>query len=111
MIGKKKKLLAVDVLLMAVLIAADQITKFFAVVNLKDLPPWVLWEGVFELQYLENRGAAFGMLQGKKAFYIDFCDCSCCDCVCVSKNTLSKEIYKIAYYTCVYRKRSSRESD
>lgn len=37
MIGKKKKLLAVDVLLMAVLIAADQITKFFAVVNLKDL--------------------------------------------------------------------------
>ncbi len=70
MIGKKKKLLAVDVLLMAVLIAADQITKFFAVVNLKDLPPWVLWEGVFELQYLENRGAAFGMLQGKKGFFI-----------------------------------------
>lgn len=70
MIGKKKKLLAVDVLLMAVLIVADQITKFLAVVNLKDQLPWVLWEGVFELQYLENRGAAFGMLQGKKGFFI-----------------------------------------
>jgi len=70
MIGKKKKLLAVDVLLMAVLIVADQITKFLAVVNLKDRLPWVLWEGVLELQYLENRGAAFGMLQGKKGFFI-----------------------------------------
>lgn len=70
MIGKKKKLLIVDVLLMAVLIAVDQITKFLAVVNLKDQPPWVLWEGVFELQYLENRGAAFGMLQGKKVFFV-----------------------------------------
>lgn len=70
MIGKKEKLFAVDVLLMVILVAADQITKFFAVVNLKDQPPWVLWQGVFELQYLENRGAAFGMLQGKKVFFV-----------------------------------------
>lgn len=70
MIGKKKKLFAVDVLLMVILVAADQITKFFAVVNLKDQPPWVVWQGVFELQYLENRGAAFGMLQGKKVFFV-----------------------------------------
>lgn len=70
MIKKKKKLLTVDILFMILLIAVDQITKFFAVVNLKDQNPWVLWNGVFELQYLENRGAAFGILQGKKVFFV-----------------------------------------
>ena len=29
----------------------------------------VLLEGVFELTYLENRGAAFGMLQGRQGFF------------------------------------------
>lgn len=55
---------------MFLLIAADQITKFLAVVNLRNQEPFVLWEGVFELQYLENSGAAFGMLQGKKSFFV-----------------------------------------
>ncbi|MFG6368280.1 MAG: signal peptidase II [Lachnospiraceae bacterium] len=70
MIGKKKKLLVIDVLLMLLLIIIDQITKLFAVVKLKNQNPFVLWKGVFELQYLENRGAAFGMLQGKKVFFV-----------------------------------------
>ncbi|GFI22232.1 lipoprotein signal peptidase [Lachnospiraceae bacterium] len=70
MIGNKTKLLIVDLLLMFLLIAADQITKFLAVVNLRNQEPFVLWEGVFELQYLENSGAAFGMLQGKKSFFV-----------------------------------------
>lgn len=30
----------------------------------------MLWEGVFELHYLENRGAAFGMLQDQKVLFI-----------------------------------------
>jgi signal peptidase II len=30
----------------------------------------VLVNGVFELHYLENRGAAFGMFQGKKVLFI-----------------------------------------
>lgn len=67
---KKKVLLAVDVLLMALLVAADQATKYFAVTRLMDNQPWVVWDGVFELQYLENRGAAFGMLQDQKMFFI-----------------------------------------
>ncbi|MDE7479264.1 MAG: signal peptidase II [Lachnospiraceae bacterium] len=68
--NKKKILLAVDVLLMLLLIAADQATKYFAVSNLKNNRPWVVWEGVFELHYLENRGAALGMLQDQKVFFI-----------------------------------------
>ena len=45
----------------------DQWTKYLAVLHLKGQSPIVLWDGVFELHYLENRGAAFGILQGQKA--------------------------------------------
>ncbi len=48
----------------------DQITKYLAVLYLKDQPPYVVWNGVFELSYLENRGAAFGMLQNWHLFFI-----------------------------------------
>lgn len=41
----------------------DQFTKYMAVIKLKDQTPFVLIDGVFELRYLENRGAAFGMMQ------------------------------------------------
>ena len=62
--------MAVDILLAMLLIAIDQTTKYFAVTNLMNQTPWVIWEGVFELHYLENRGAAFGMLQGQKLFFV-----------------------------------------
>lgn len=48
----------------------DQWTKILAIKNLKDNTPLVIWEGVFKLQYLENRGAAFGMFQNKQIFFI-----------------------------------------
>lgn len=50
-------------------IGLDQWTKQLAVTNLKGQPPFVLWEGVFEFLYSENRGAAFGMMQGKQFFF------------------------------------------
>lgn len=48
----------------------DQLTKALAVQYLKGKEAFVLWKGVFELRYLENRGAAFGILQGQKWFFI-----------------------------------------
>lgn len=51
-------------------IVFDQYTKFLAVEHLKGQQPFVLIKNVFELNYLENRGAAFGMLQNQKAFFI-----------------------------------------
>lgn len=69
--NKRKAItLVADVLLLAVLIVLDQITKHFAVVYLKDQTPVTLVDGVFELNYLENRGAAFGVLQNQKFFFI-----------------------------------------
>lgn len=52
------------------LLVLDQATKYLAVVKLKNQEPFVIIRNVFELQYLENQGAAFGVLQGKKALFI-----------------------------------------
>ena len=54
----------------AALILFDQWTKLLAVANLMNQEPFVIWEGVFQLRYLENRGAAFGMMQGKQTFFL-----------------------------------------
>lgn len=62
----KKLLLALDVLLIAVLIIFDQFTKKLAVAKLMNQPAFVLIDGVLELDYLENRGVAFGMFQGQR---------------------------------------------
>lgn len=50
-------------------IGFDQWAKYMAVLKLKGRPPFVIWDGVFELYYSENRGAAFGMMQGKQGFF------------------------------------------
>lgn len=67
---EKKKMLWLDVLLFLLFIAADQFTKHLAIVHLKDKDSIHLVPDVLELQYLENRGAAFGMLQDQKVFFI-----------------------------------------
>ncbi len=54
----------------AVLTTLDQWTKSLAVSRLMGKSPYVIWEGVFELYYSENRGAAFGMLQGRQGFFL-----------------------------------------
>lgn len=63
-------MLVIDFVLIAILIAFDQLTKFLSVKNLKDKDAFVLIDGVLELDYLENRGAAFGMLQNQKFFIL-----------------------------------------
>jgi signal peptidase II len=66
----KKLLLIVDALVLIILVVADQWTKYLAVLNLKGNDSMVLIDGIFELYYLENRGAAFGVLQNQKIFFI-----------------------------------------
>jgi signal peptidase II len=66
----RKRLLVLDVLLLIVLIAVDQVTKYLAVENLKGQDSYVIIDGIFELHYLENRGAAFGLLQNQKIFFV-----------------------------------------
>lgn len=66
----KGLLLLTDAILLLVLIFLDQLTKHFAVIYLKDQASLKIIDGVFELHYLENTGAAFGMLQGQKLFFV-----------------------------------------
>lgn len=54
----------------ALLIWLDQWTKALAVNNLKNQNPIDVIPGVFQLHYLENRGAAFGMMQGQKWTFV-----------------------------------------
>ena len=50
---------------MLALILLDQWTKLLAVRHLTEASHPLI-DGVFSLQYLENRGAAFGMMQGRQ---------------------------------------------
>ena len=43
----------------AILLLLDQYTKHLV----------ILWKGVFQLEYLENRGAAFGLFQNQRVFF------------------------------------------
>lgn len=50
--------------------ALDRLTKLYAVKRLKDHPNLAVIPGKIEFHYLENRGAAFGLLKGEEAFFI-----------------------------------------
>lgn len=67
---KRTKMLLLDGVVMLILLGLDQLTKYLAIVKLKDKPAFVLLDGVLELNYLENRGSAFGMLQNQKFFIL-----------------------------------------
>ena len=67
---KKKIIYIIDIVLLVVLVVIDQILKDLAVVKLKDKQAYSLIDGVLEFNYLENKGAAFGMLQNQKIFFI-----------------------------------------
>lgn len=53
-----------------VLVCFDQWTKSLAVLHLKGNVPVVIIERVFELFYLENRGAAFGIFQNQRWVFL-----------------------------------------
>ncbi|MBR0163797.1 MAG: signal peptidase II [Lachnospiraceae bacterium] len=57
-------------LLTILLVALDQYTKSLAVAHLRGKPSHVLMEGVLELTYVENFGAAFGILQNAQVLFI-----------------------------------------
>lgn len=68
--NKKSSALALCGLLCgALLVGLDQLTKQLAVTRLAEKPSVPVIPGVFELFYLENRGAAFGMLTNRQWFF------------------------------------------
>lgn len=57
-------------ILSVLLVWFDQWTKKLAYNGLRVNGPIVIWDGVFELLYSENRGAAFGIMQGQRWFFL-----------------------------------------
>lgn len=66
----RKDYLPAGAVLAGLLLALDQFTKYLALTRLAGTPGCPLIPGVFELFYLENRGAAFGVLSGRQWFFI-----------------------------------------
>ncbi|MBO4288514.1 MAG: signal peptidase II [Lachnospiraceae bacterium] len=66
----RSKKLPLALLLIAALVSIDQWTKGMAVEFLKDKAAVPLIPGWLELQYSENRGAAFGLLQDGRIFFL-----------------------------------------
>ena len=56
--------------LIIILILADQLTKLWALAELRGSEGISVITGIFELQYLENRGAAFGILQNHQVLFL-----------------------------------------
>lgn len=54
----------------ALLVTADQWTKYLAVAHLKGQEAIALWPGVFELTYRENPGVAFSLLENQRWIFI-----------------------------------------
>lgn len=54
------------------LIGADQFTKWLAVANLKPKGSVEIIAGFFNLSYVENPGAAWGIMAGKQSLLIGF---------------------------------------
>ena len=57
-------------LICALMVAVDQISKYFAVIKLKGRENAVWIKNVFELEYVENDGAAFSSFSGKQGFLL-----------------------------------------
>jgi len=59
-------------LLAVLLVSADQLTKYWAVSRLKPVGTVTVLPGFFNLSYVENQGAAWGMFAGQQVFLIAF---------------------------------------
>ncbi len=53
----------------ALLVMMDQLSKFFVVSFLKGQSPYILIDGFLSFYYIENRGAAFGILQNSQLLF------------------------------------------
>lgn len=60
---------AVAIIAVALGVALDQFTKYLATTHIQDNAITII-DGVFELRYLKNYGAAFGMLQNQQWFFL-----------------------------------------
>ncbi|MCG4585283.1 signal peptidase II, partial [Anaerosalibacter bizertensis] len=57
-------------IIFVLIILLDQLTKYGAIKYLKGNQPLVIIEDFLEFSYVENFGAAFGILQNRRVFFV-----------------------------------------
>ncbi len=67
---KKPILLIIPIIFISLLVAIDQLTKYIIVSNFKLGESKEIIPGIFDLNYVRNEGAAWGMLSGKRIFFL-----------------------------------------
>lgn len=60
-------IIAIVIILMVLI---DQLVKYWALVDLSSIGTIPLIDGIFHLTYVENRGAAFGILQDQRWLFL-----------------------------------------
>lgn len=66
----EKQFYIISAITVIVLVLLDQITKWQALTKLKPIKNIVVIKGFLDFTFVENRGAAFGILSGKRVFFI-----------------------------------------
>lgn len=66
----EKQFYIISAITVVVLVALDQITKWQALIKLKPIRNKVVIKGFLDFTFVENRGAAFGILSGQRIFFI-----------------------------------------
>ena len=102
---KKHSRIILSAVAVFLLVLLDQLTKKAAVMYLKGKDAFSLIPGVFELQYLENRGAAFGALQNRRWFFILVVF------MVLSAPSRRKTLSSTCHLICPDRRRSNRKYD
>ena len=59
-----------SIIIIILVIALDQVTKYLTLANLASIPTFPIIEDVLHLTYVENRGAAFGMLADHREVFM-----------------------------------------
>lgn len=100
----KKKVLAyglIGVLCTIAFTCFDQWTKHLAVVHLAGQEDVILIPGIFQLQYLENRGAAFGMMQNQIPLFVIMTTAYLCAAIWFYCKMPKEKKYTLLHMICV----------
>ena len=97
MTAKRLRFLLFSLLALILLVLLDALTKHLAVLYLSGSDGIDIIPGVFRLVYLENTGAAFGILRGMKWFFVVLTIVICAAIVRILvKMPLEKRFYPFA---------------
>lgn len=103
-ISKKKKSIRVFLLpaiIISFLTALDQLTKYIVVSNFKLHESKTVIDGVFSFTYIQNRGMAWGMFQGRIPVFMIFTSIVLILCFRVMYNVVDIKRYRWAKYVLI----------